>query len=176
MRITRAVSFSLIVCLAGGILASIPDARADDCSATTDAAIAQAKVPHADTHVMTAPGKPAARAEMIFTADKAYTQMNGAWSSIAFSAQQQIDTINAAKKRGEQEKRTCQKSDGGAINGEATSLFTMNNQGNGGVSEARLWISDKTGLPLKSEVHLKNGTVVTDDFRYGDIKAPPDVN
>jgi hypothetical protein len=37
--------------------------------------------------------------EMIFTGDKAYTQINGAWKSMTYSAQERIDIINAAKAR-----------------------------------------------------------------------------
>jgi hypothetical protein len=171
----RAVSFCGVVCLAGGILAGTVGARADDCSLAVDATIAQAKVPHAVSHVMTAPGKPAVRVEMIFAGDKAYSQMNGTWRSMPYSAQEQIDTINAARKRAEQAKHTCQKLASEPINGEAASLMVIHSEVDGKISDMRLWIADGTGLPLKSEIHLASGTVVTDDFRYRDIKAPPDV-
>ena len=61
------------------------------------------------------------------------------------------------------------------INGEAVSLLAAHSEANGKASDSRIWISNKTGLPLKSEVHLSSGTVVTDDFRYGNIEAPPGV-
>jgi hypothetical protein len=175
MKIMRVVSLCCVSCLAGGLLAGASAAWADDCGLALAAAIAQAKVPHADTHVTATPGKPPARVEMIFMNDKAYTQMNGAWSSVAYSAQQQIDTVAAASKRAEQTAHTCEKRGGEAINGEAASLLIMHSEATGKVSDARVWIADGTGLPLKSEIHLANGTVVTDDFRYGNIEAPPGV-
>jgi hypothetical protein len=175
MKITRGVLLACVVCLAGGGVAGIPGARADDCGLASAAAIAQAKVPHAVTHVTAALGKPPTRVEMIFMNDKAYTQMNGAWNSIAYSAQQQIDAVDEASKRAEQTVHTCEKRGGEAINGEAASLLIVHSEATGKVSESRAWVSDKTGLPLKSEVHLSNGTVVTDDFRYGNIEAPPGV-
>jgi hypothetical protein len=165
----RAVSLSCVVFLAGGVLTGIPVAWADDCTLASDAAIAQAKVPHAVTRVMTVPGKPATQVEMIFVGDKAYTQRNGTWQSMPSSAQDQIETISAARKRAEQTPHTCQKVGGEPINGEATALIAMHSE----TSDARIWISDKTGLPLKSEVHLSSGTVITDNFRYGNIEAPP---
>jgi hypothetical protein len=175
MKIMRAVSISFIVCLAGAVLAGAPGARADDCALIPAASIAQAKVPRAVTHVTAVPGKPPTRAEMIFMSDKAYMQVNGAWQSIAYSAQQQIDTINAAIKRTEQAPHSCQKLASEPINGEAVSLLAAHSEANGKASDSRIWISNKTGLPLKSEVHLSSGTVVTDDFRYGNIEAPPGV-
>jgi hypothetical protein len=168
----RIAPLSCLVCLAAGILAVATSARADDCTLATNAAIAQAKVPHADTHVTTLPGKPPVRIEMIFTADKAYSETNGSWTSFPFSAQTQIDIINAATKRAEQTAHACQKLPSEPINGEAASLFTTHTA-DGKVAEARIWISDKTGLPLKSEVRLGSGTIVTDEFRYGSIAAPP---
>ena len=89
--------------------------------------------------------------------------------------QEQIDTINAAAKRAEQTTHTCQKLAGEPINGEAASLLVIHSEVNGKASDEREWISDKTGLPLKSEVHLSSGKVLTDEFRYGAIEAPPGV-
>jgi hypothetical protein len=172
MKIMRAISLSCVVCLAGGILAGATGAWADDCDLASAAAIAQWKTPHADTHVTTIPGNPPASVETIFTDDKAYVQVDGVWRSMAFPAQEQIDTINAAAKRAEQTTHTCQKLAGEPINGEAASLLVMHSEVNGKASDVREWISDKTGLPLKYEVHLSGGMVLTDEFRYGAIKAP----
>lgn len=171
----RTMLLRTVVCLAGGLFTGAVGARADDCALAVDAAIAQAKVPHAVSHVMTPPGKPAVHVEMIFTGDKAYSQMNGTWRSMPYSAQEQIDTINAARKRTEQAKHSCQKLASEPINGEAASLMVLHSEADGKISDMRLWIADGTGLPLKSEIHLNSGTVVTDDFRYVDIKAPADV-
>jgi outer membrane lipoprotein-sorting protein len=112
---------------------------------------------------------------MIFTGDKAYVQMNGDWQAMPFSAQQQIDMANASKARAQQTPHTCEKLPDQPINGEATSQYLMHTTANGNAIEARLWISNKTGLPLKSEVHLGDGTVMTDDFRYDNVQAPPGV-
>jgi len=175
MKIMRAISISRMVLLAGGVLAVIPGARADDCTLASTAAIAQAKVPHAVTQVMTAPGKPTISVEMIFMDDKAYTQMNGTWHAMPFSAQQQIDFLNAASKRAEQTTRSCQKLASEPINGEAATVLMTHSETNGATSETRVWISDKTGLPLKSELRLSTGMAVTDDFRYDNIEVPPGV-
>lgn len=54
----------------------------------------------------------------------------------------------------------------------------MHTDASGKRSDARLWISEKTGLPLKSEIRIDGGNeiaIVTDDFRYDHIEAPAGV-
>jgi len=171
----RAVSISRVICLVCIAFGSSPVAWADDCLQASEAAIAQAKVPHAVTHVMTEPGKPGSRMELIFIDDKAFTKMNGAWSSMPYPTQQQIDTVMTARSRTEKTPHTCEKVANQTINGEAASLYVVRTEVPGKATEGRIWISDKTGLPLKSEVHLSSGTVIIDDFQYNNITAPPGV-
>ena len=161
--------------LAACLLVGAAPAHADDCAIVKTASIAQAKVPYAVVHVMTLPGKPAQRFEMIFKGDKAYTLMNGAWSSMAFSMQDRIDTINAASEQAAKATYTCRKVGSEAVNGEPASVLASHGDSHGKVTDSRLWVSDKTGLPLKSEVHLAAGTVITDEFRYAHVDVPPGV-
>jgi hypothetical protein len=175
MTLTSVASVFRVAFLAILLPGILSEAKADDCSAVLDAAIAQAKVPHAATHLTTQPGKPASHAEMVVTADKVYVQLDGTWRSMPYSAQQQIDTVNAAAKRAAEAKQTCQKQPNDTVNGQAASVLTTHNDLNGKIVDARMWISTSSGLPLKSEVHLSDGTVVTDEFRYTNIVAPPGV-
>jgi hypothetical protein len=172
MRTMHAVAIAV---LAGGVLAGSRAARADDCDLSATAAIAQAKVPHGVTHVVSVPGSPPMRAEMIVTGGTVYAEINGAWRSSPFSPQEQIDVINQGRQRAAQTPHTCRKVEGQSFNGEAASLIVMHVEGNGKAVDSQVWISDKTGLPLKSEIKFDNGTVVTDDFRYDNIQAPPGV-
>jgi hypothetical protein len=169
-RLTQAVC---LVCLA---LMLPPHAWADDCSVATDAALAQVKVPHAVTHVMTMPGHPEQRVEVIFVNEKTYTHMDGAWNVMPFSTKGMQDTIETSRKRAEQMPHTCQKVAGEPINGEATTLLLVHSDANGRPSDAKIWISTSSGLPLKSEIRLADGAVATDTFRYDNITAPPGVN
>jgi hypothetical protein len=173
MKTTSVIS--LVVCLAVAVAGYASGARADDCSLATDAAIAQAKVPHADTHVTTVPGKPPSTVEAVVMNDKVYTQINGSWKVMAFSAQERIDIVKKAQANAAQKSRTCQKQGGQTVDGQASSLVTMHSNDNGKVTDARLWMADATGLPLKSEAHLANGTVITDTFRYDNIQPPAGV-
>ena len=171
----RVLLLSCLGVLAAGSLMATPPAHADDClAAIKSASIAQVKVPHAVVHVMTVPGKPPQRIEMVFKNDKAYTLMNGAWSSMAFSAQDQLAMINTSSERAAKT-ATCQRVGSEAINGEAATVFASHDDAHGKAIDARLWLSDKTGLPLKSEVHMAGGTVLTDEFRYTNVDVPAGV-
>jgi hypothetical protein len=163
-------------CLAGLTLMFSPSAWSDDCSLATDAAIAQVKVPHGVTHVMAVPGKPEQRVEIIFVNEKTYTSVGGEWHAMPFSSKDMVDTIEASRIRAEQMPHTCQKVAGETINGEPTTVLVVHSDANGKPSDAKIWISNTSGLPLKSEVHLGSGTVASDEFRYGNITAPPGVN
>jgi hypothetical protein len=173
MKTTRAIL--LVVGLAGAVAGYAAGARADDCSLATDAAIAQAKVPHSDTHVTTAPGKPPSTMESVVMNDKVYMQVSGSWKSMAFSAQEQIDIVKKAEANAAQRQRTCQKQGSETVDGQAASLLTMHSDDKGKVTDARLWIADATGLPLKSEAHLADGTVIVDTFHYDNIQPPAGV-
>ena len=146
VHIMRVPFSSCIGGLAVCILVASPLARADDCAMVKAASIAQIKVPHAVVHVMTLPGKPPQRFEMIFKGDKVYTLMNGAWSSMAFSVQDQIDTINAASEQAAKATYTCRKVGSESVNGESASVLASHGDAHGKVTDSRLWLSDKTVL------------------------------
>jgi hypothetical protein len=176
MKTSRALSISSAFGLALGVF-GVSAARADDCDLAASAAIAQAKVPHAATHVTNVAGA-STRTEMIFTADKAYLQKDGSWRSMSYSPQAQIDRINAVKTNTEKVKQTCEKAGSETIKGEAATVLVIHTDASGKKSDARVWISEKTGLLLKSEIRLDGGNeiaIVTDDFRYDNIEAPAGV-
>jgi len=77
-------------------------------------------------------------------------------------------------KHGPKAQIDCQRSGGEVIGGEATSVLTMR-EATGKAGESKVWLSDKTGLPMRLQVQLPDGTVLSDEFRYGNIQAPTGV-
>jgi outer membrane lipoprotein-sorting protein len=152
-----------------GILAASAGARADDCATVMTAIFAQAKLPYASSGVMAMPGQPPRSTEVVVTGAKMYVQVNGAWQSQPYSAQEVIDraTENAKKT-----KSTCQKIGAEAVNGEAATVYADHEETPRGVVDNRIWISDSRGLPLKIEVKLGSGTTTTQTTRYDDIQPP----
>jgi hypothetical protein len=162
-----------LACLAAGVLVSASAAHASDCiDVPKAAAIAQVKVPHSVQHVMTLPGKAPERADMIFAGDKAYMKVDGKWSSIPFSAKDQVDMINSSSAKGQVV--TCQKTAGETIAGEPTFLMTVHESAPK-VNDVRFWISTRTGLPMRDEIRLGDGLLISDEFRYDNIQAPAGV-
>ena len=155
--------------LAGGLLAAPLAAWADDCAPLVSAMIAQARTPFAGTMATAKPDKSVDRTASIVTGTKMYIQVNGAWQSMPYTAQDAIDRINKAAKAA---KQTCAKGGSEAVDGVATSIFNAHIATAGGVSDNRIWISDKTGLPVKSETQFQNGMTVTQSYRYDNIQPP----
>ena len=169
----RSASARLPACLMAAMLASASAAHASDCiDVPKAAAIAQVKAPHSVVHVMTSPGKPPERADMIFAGDKAYMKVDGKWSSIPFSAKDQVDMINSSSAKGQVV--TCQKTAGETIAGEPTFLMTVHESAPK-VNDVRFWISTRTGLPMRDEIRLGDGLLISDEFRYDNIQAPAGV-
>ena len=111
---------------------------------------------------------------MVFKGDKAYTLMNGAWSSIAFSAKDQLEMIDTSSERAAKT-ATCRRVGSESVNGESATVFASHDDAHGKPIDARLWLSDRSGLPLKSEVHMAGGMVLTDEFRYTNVEVPAGV-
>ncbi len=159
--------------LTGGLLAAPLAARADDCTTVASAMIALAKVPYADTMAMTKPDKSVDRSASIITGTKMYVQVNGeAWQSMPYTAQDTIDQINKVVKEA---KQTCAKGGSESVGGVPASIFSAHVEHTGRASDNRIWISDKTGLPLKAETRLQDGTTVSQSYRYDNIQPPPGV-
>ena len=170
----RSASSHPLACLAAGVLVAASAAHANDClDVPKAAAIAQVKVPHSVAHVMTSPGQAPQHADMIFAGDKSYVKVDGKWSAIPFSVKDQIDMINSGSAKA-QAAVSCQKTAGETIGGEPTFLMAVHETAPK-VSDLRIWISTRTGLPMREEIKLGGGLLITDEFRYDNIQAPAGV-
>jgi outer membrane lipoprotein-sorting protein len=67
----------------------------------------------------------------------------------------------------------CQRSGDETINGVSTTLYTVEDQTPSRASHSRIWISKPNGLPLKTEVRLGGGDVMTSLFDYDHVEVPP---
>jgi hypothetical protein len=152
------------------IVGSVSAAHADDCTAVVAAEIAQAKVPYEITSVTSVPGKPDDRRVIVIVDDKMYVQLNGVWQSTPVAAQQTIDRIN---KMAKEHPGTCTRQGTDAVGGDAASVYSSRDPTKTTIAESRIWISDRSGLPVKSEVHFAGGKTMIATYRYGDVAAPP---
>jgi len=156
--------------LAGGITIASIAARADDCATVMSANFAQAKVPYASTTTSSQPNQPLVRSELVVIDTKMYFQVNGAWQSMPYSAQELIDRETEKAKKSKL-KPTCQKVGAEIVNGEATTVYSADEDNGGQIIDSRVWISDSRSLPLKLEVHIGSMTM-TVTTRYDNIQPP----
>jgi len=161
-----------VVWLAGGLLAVSSAARADDCAAVTAAAIAQAKIPHAGTMAITHPGKPADTSATVVTATTAYAQVSGVWQAMPYSVQKEIDRINRVSREAS---RRCSTAGAEAVDGEEATIYTTHASIRDAAGDTRLWVSDRSGLPLKTETRFQDGMTLVATYRYDNVEAPAGV-
>lgn len=161
----------LLITTAGlAVVAIVPmAARADDCATVMAAAIAQAKTPYAGSMTITHPGQPPRSNQIVNTATKTYVQVNGAWQSMPYDAQETVDHIMDVAKKSTQ---ACQKVGAETVNGEATTVYTEHSDNGKTVGDGRIWISNGNDLPVKLEMHFKSGETMVQESHYDNIQPP----
>ena len=154
---------------AAALLAAAAPAASDDCATLNAAATAQATLPYASTSVTTTPGKTDRHSEMIVVDDMLYLQdEGGTWQAIPYDSQKVIDAIGDAAAG----THHCRKTGNEPVDGEAASIIIDRPGDAGKIGEARYWISDSRGLPLKLELQGDGGRVIREHWRYDNIQAP----
>ncbi len=152
------------------ILGAAPAAaQADDCATIMSAMFAAAKVAYASSITTTIPGQPAKQSTVVVTGGTMYVQVNGAWHSMPYSAQEIIDR---ATEKAKTSKQICQKVGAEDLNGEAATIYSHHVENNRTVADGRVWISDASGLPLKIDEHFDGGMAFVQTTRYDNIQPP----
>jgi hypothetical protein len=164
---TRVLFLALI---AGAIAApAFAQAPAGPCKPVFDAMLKETVTPH--HAVTTMNGK---TGESIATADAMFVKVGGAWKKSPMSpkdtlAQQQENIRDTTV-------ASCKALPNEAVNGQAALVYQAHyEQKDMGASDAKVWLSKTTGLPLRTDVSLQAGqkvSVVT-TFDYDHITAPP---
>lgn len=166
----RATLMVRVVGLSCGLVAASCGAKADDCDAVKSAYFAQAKLPYAANTMTTVPGTPALQSEVVFTGTKMYFQIGKEWQSTPYTTQQSVDKTAELWKQAVQ---TCHKTGNEAVNGEAVTVFAVHTESRGAPSDSRVWVSNRSGLALKSESQMQGGMSAVLTYRYDNIQAPP---
>ena len=165
----KSTSIALIAAIAASISAGAH--AADPCDAIFNAMVAQVKVPFAVQATQTPNNGPAQTMENRFVGGKSYFFVQGQWHSEPVTPDQMIADLTEEKQSA---KQTCAAGGDEAIGGQPAAVFTAHIENQGEVSDNKLWVSKATGLPLKSEARMREGTI-TQTFRYDGITAPAGV-
>jgi outer membrane lipoprotein-sorting protein len=71
-------------------------------------------------------------------------------------------------------KQTCSVGGDEPVNGQPATVYEAHIDNQGEKSDNKLWVSKATGLPVKSEARMREGTI-TQTFRYDGVEAPAGV-
>lgn len=141
--------------LAASLLAGLASAtasttaRADDCSAVTEALLKLATTPVHETVLVDRSGTPdgtSIRSELIQTGDTRYVQIRGKWVSRPYDARKEAADL---KDRMQSEKRICSKERSEAVDGEDADVYAVHTTTDSGDTDMRVWLSTARNLPLK---------------------------
>jgi len=164
---TRVLFFSLIV----GASASLASAQASPgtCKPVFDAMLKEMTTPH---HAVTTKDG-AVAGESISTADAMYVKVKGEWrkspmtpQAMLAQQQQNIRDVTVA---------SCTSLPDEVVDGKPAAVYQSHyEQKDLGASDAKVWISKATGLPLRTDASLQTGQKVSavTRFDYDNIKAP----
>jgi hypothetical protein len=143
---------------------------ADNCAEVRAATLAGVSRPYAASIKIEHSGDLPTTSHIVMTGDKMYVEMRRVWNSMPMSTKQLIDKVNKTTLK---DVLVCQRSGDEAINGASTTIFAVENQTPARASHSRIWISKANGLPLKTEVRLGGGDVMTSLFDYDHVEVPP---
>ena len=96
-------------------------------------------------------------------------EMNGRW---VLSKLTMSDMANEMRSEIATAKMTCHRLGEETVDGQATTIYSNHVDNRGNVSDNTLWISNATGLPIKTEVKLQNGMQIVTVFDYSRAQAP----
>jgi hypothetical protein len=174
----RATAIALLIAAAAG-----QPARAafdPSCKPMIDAIMKQVGTP---THVVvteTAPfrehGKPTTH-DMIYADDGIFIQVKGRWTrttSVKAMRQQQEEN-----QRDPKSKMSCRYLRDEAVGGETAAVYHAQSEDEGGKTASTMWVSKRTGLPLKSDTNIDTGNKeplhMVMSYDYANVHAPAGV-
>ena len=141
------------------------------CKPLFDAMLKAAITPNHATATMS---NPSTVSETITVGGAIYLKAAGAWKKSPMTpqamVQQEQDNIKNAKSN------TCQRLADDRVDGTLTAVYTLHSETpDVGASDAKVWISKATGLPLRSEGDVGGGPDkmhISTKYDYANITAP----
>jgi hypothetical protein len=145
-------------------------ARADDCAPVRAATLAGISRPYAATIKMPGPDGLPLTSHVVMTGDKMYLQIRRTWTTKLITSKELVDKANKSALK---ELISCQRAGAEEIGGDASTIYAVDSQMPGHIGHSRVWISNASGLPLKTEVTLPGGESMTSLFDYKNVAPPP---
>jgi hypothetical protein len=164
------MTFRAAVLIGLAALSASSSARADDCAQVRAATLAGVSRPYAATIRMPGPDGLPMTSNVVMTGEKMYLQFRRTWTTKLMTTKELVDKTN---KTAMKEVISCERAGAEAIGGEASTIYAVDSKTPGHIGHSRVWISNASGLPLKTEVKLPGGESVTSLFDYKNVSPPP---
>jgi hypothetical protein len=171
MRGMRTVSVAMC-CVAMTAAAAVPAraALSSECQAVTNAMLRVATTPH---HAVATSSKLSGVTESIMAGDTNYFKYHGVWKKSPLSPKDNLereqDNIKNARVY------TCRRLPDELLDGASVAVYTAHSEtADVGTTDAKLWISKATGLPLRTDSDIDVGTKqhLSVRYDYANIKPP----
>jgi hypothetical protein len=153
--------------------------RADDaaCQAVLAAIIKQTTVPVHQKITVEKPGAPGEpdQSETIRVDGTLYMEDGGQWTARPYDSAKAAEDVRRAMQKAE---HSCTRLRGEPVDGQAADLYSVHSKTATSSSDAQVWISSATGLPLRYNATMEQGaTKVKSEVRYdyADVRAPAGV-
>lgn len=151
-------------------------AKADSCDPVFNALTKVVTTPsHSYSTDTMSKGSQTTNAEMIYMQNKSYMRINGKWMENPETPGEILQQEQENRKRG---KATCRLVRDESVNGEPAALYSLHSESeNAAKEDAQMWISKRTGLPLREELDMdiggSSGKIhLSTRYEYGNVKAP----
>jgi hypothetical protein len=176
MTKTSRLLFALPLVLAAQTALAGAPSDSDACNShIVEAAVKRVHVPNRWTGTLSAPGTRSTPILVISVGGKQYSQRpDGQWA---------VETWDPAKEEADLRTKgsahtTCEPGGTDTIDGEAADVLVQHYASSGDTGTIRTWISQATGMTLRSEAHFTVRGAKTDllsNYAYKDIQVPPGV-
>lgn len=148
---------------------------ADSCDPVFNALTKVLTTPsHSYSTHTTSNGSKTISAEMIYMQNKGYMRINGKWMENPETPGEILQQEQENRKNG---KATCRLVRDESVNGEPAALYSLHSESENGKEDAQMWISKRTGLPLREEMDMDVGgsggkSHLSTRYEYGNVQAP----
>lgn len=155
--------------------------RADSaaCKPVLDAMVKYVTTPSHTYSVSTGAlgGGKSQKSEMISTGKSRFLMLDGQWIVNRMTDQEMLDI---EKQNAQSPSLQCRAVRDESVAGESAALYALHNETDGSKTDEQIWISHRSGLPLKLELdlHLDGGAGVShmsSTVAYDNVQAPQGV-
>jgi hypothetical protein len=162
---TRLTTLPITICLLSLAVPAAAQVNSPACKVPVDALTKVITADHATSADMN--GK---TTRTITASGVNYVEVGGRWTRSAMGAEDSLKQVQENFRNATA--YTCKQLADEAVGGEAAGVYSVHEENQITKADSKVWISKKTGLPLKTEEDLAGVGHIVVAYSYTGIKAP----